>query len=449
MGETFLIKPILDYPYLKITHGKGVYLYTENGQKYLDGSSGAVTANIGHGVQEIIDAMKEQAEKISFVYRTQFTTAPSEKLAQRMSELAPGDLNWSFFVNSGSEAMETAMKIALQHWQERGEKTKNRFISRWMSYHGITVGALSASGHIQRRDIFESVLENYPVVSAPYYYRDANNRSIEQCDDNYADELERAIIRIGPKNIAAFIAEPIIGAAGGALTPSVNYFKKIKQVLDDYNILLIADEVMTGMGRTGKMFAMEHFNVIPDLMTTGKGMGAGYTPIAAAIASDRVMEPIRAGSNSVMSGHTYSANPLSTATTLAVLDYVETHGLIEASLQKGDYLKERLIEILSENRIVGDIRGKGLLIGIEFVENVTTKKPFSKEYGVTDRVVKACFNERLLVYPANSGRDGFHGDAIIISPPLTITYEEIDQLISRLVRSIESVEKQLTKELIS
>src|SRR5699024_3139446 len=205
----------------------------------------------------------------SFVYRTQFTTNVAEQLAKRICHMTPGDLNWSFFVNSGSEATETAFKIAIQYWQEKGKMKKNKIISRQMSYHGITLGALAMSGHTGRREMFEEILEKYAILSAPYYYHDGIGRTIDECDDDYVEQFEREILRIGSENIAAFIAEPMVGAAGAVLTPTKNYVKKIKALCDKYDILVIADEVMTGIGRTGKMFAMEHFDVIPDLITTG------------------------------------------------------------------------------------------------------------------------------------------------------------------------------------
>lgn len=443
MKRTYLIKPILDYEYPIITHGKGIYLYDDRGKQYLDGSSGAVTASIGHGVQEIIDAMAEQSKKVSFVYRSQFSTEAAEQLAKKMSDISPGDLNWSFFVNSGSEATETAMKVAIQYWQEQGIKSKNKIISRWMSYHGITMGALSMSGHIQRRERFEPMLENYPSVSPPYYYRDANGRTIEECDDAYAEELEKAILRVGKENVAAFIAEPMIGAAGGALTPSDQYFRKIKAVCDKYDILLIADEVMTGVGRTGKMFGMEHFGVAADIMATGKGMGAGYTPIAATVVSEKVMEPILNGSKSIMSGHTFSANPQSAATALAVLQYIEKHNVVQNSARVGAYLKERMKELAQKSEIIGDVRGKGLFVGIEFVQDKETKTSFARECDLVNRIVQANFEEGLLVYPANAGVDGLTGDAIILSPPLTITKEEVDELVRRFAAALGKMEKEL------
>lgn len=449
LSKEYLIKPILDHVYPIITHGKGIYLYDDRGKEYMDGSSGAVTANIGHGVQEIIEAMDKQARKISFVYRSQFSTEVAEQLAKKISEISPGDLNWSFFVNSGSEAAETALKIAIQYWQEKGLNTKNKIISRWMSYHGITMGALSMSGHIDRRERFESLLERYPSISAPYYYRDANGKSIEQCDEIYATELEREILRVGAHNVAAFIAEPLIGAAGGVLTPSENYYKKIKEICNKYDVLFIADEVMTGMGRTGKMFAMEHYDVVPDIMITGKGMSAGYTPIAATVVSDQIMEPILNGSKMIMSGHTFSANPQSAATALAVINYLIKNEVVENSALQGEYLKERLKELSKDSKIIGDIRGKGLFIGIEFVKNKSTKEPFPRATNVTNKIIEANFNEGLTIYPANAGIDGVKGDAVILAPPLTITKEEIDILIEKFKRALNKIENVLVKEVIS
>ncbi|WP_368652881.1 aspartate aminotransferase family protein [Ornithinibacillus sp. 4-3] len=446
MLKTYLIKPILDQNYPFITHGKGIYLYDDQGNEYIDGSSGAVTANIGHGVQDIIEAMQVQAQKVSFVYRSQFSTHIAEKLANKISQISPGDLNWSFFVNSGSEATETAMKIAIQYWQEEGRPKKNKIMSRWMSYHGITIGALSMSGHIGRRERFESLLEKYPSISAPYYYRECKDKTVEQCDDFYAAELEKEILRIGAENVAAFIAEPIVGAAGGVLIPSKKYFKKLKTVCEMYDILLIADEVMTGMGRTGKMFAMEHFDVVPDIMATGKGMGAGYTPIAATVVSDQIMNSILNGSKLIMSGHTYSANPQSAATALAVIDYIEKHDLVEKSAQNGKYLIGKMNELAGRSRIIGDVRGEGLFVGIEFVANKDTKSPFLKKYNVINRIIDECFSNLLLIYPANAGVDGINGDAIIIAPPLTITKQEIDELVDRFSKSLEKVENSLLKE---
>lgn len=446
MKRSHLIKPILDYNYPTVSHGNGIYLYDMDGNQYIDGSSGAVTASIGHGVLEVVDAMMVQASKVSFAYRSHFTSEAAETLAKKLSELAPGDLNWTFFVNSGSEATETAMKIAIQHWQEKGYERKNRIVSRWTSYHGITMGALSMSGHVLRRKRFVPLLEDFPGISAPYCYRCPYNSEPSSCKLQCANELETAIQRIGSENIAAFIAEPIIGASAGAVTPPDGYYQRIKETCERYDILFIADEVMTGIGRTGKMFAMEHWGVTPDIIALGKGMSAGYTPMAATLVSDRVMEPILKGSKSIMAGHTYSANPLSAAVSLEVLNYIERMNLVQEAEEKGQYLLQQLHGLAERFDIIGDVRGKGLLLGLEFVSNRISKKSFRLQNGITSRIVNKAFEKGLLIYPASGAIEGIEGDAVIISPPLVISNEEIDCLVKLLEASIEELQHELHAE---
>jgi adenosylmethionine-8-amino-7-oxononanoate aminotransferase len=431
MNRDYLIKPLLGQHYPMISHGKGVYLFDKEGNRYIDGSSGAITVGIGHGVEEIIDVMTEQAKQVSFVYRSQFTSEPAEKLAKKLSDITQGDLNWTFFVNSGTEATETAMKLAIQHYQEKGYKGKNKILSRWMSYHGITIGALSMSGHPLRRQRFVTMLEDYPSVSPPYCYRCPFNLDYPSCNTACASELETAIERIGSEHIAAFIAEPIIGAAGAAIVPPTGYYQRIKEICEKYDILFIADEVMTGLGRTGKMFAMEHWDIQPDIMTLGKGMTSGYTPMAATIASDRVIEPIMQGSKLVMSGHTFSANPLSAAVSLAVIEYVEKHNLVQAAEDKGNYLMNKLNEIKSNSTIIGNVRGKGLLIGIELVGHIKS-----------GALIQKAMKKGLLLYPAVAGTNGKQETAFMIAPPLTISYAEIDELLEILFNSVKEIEAE-------
>jgi adenosylmethionine-8-amino-7-oxononanoate aminotransferase len=441
--KSFLIKPMLDEDYPVIDYGKGVYLFDMEGKKYLDAASGAVTANIGHGIGEIIEAMQEQAKKVSFVYRSQFTSGAAEKLAEKIAALLPGELNWSFFVNSGSEATETAMKMAIQYWQEKGIHTKTKVLSRWVSYHGITLGALSMSGHTGRRARFVPLLEDFPVINPPYCYRCPYNLTAPACNYLCARELNQAIERIGAKKIAAFIAEPVIGAAGGAIAPPKDYFKTIKEICDAHDILFIADEVMTGSGRTGTMLACEHWDITPDIVALGKGLGAGYAPIAAAVASEKVMEPILAGSKSVMSGHTLSANPQSCAVSLAVLEYLEKNEIMKEVENKGVYLRNELENLKGQYPFVGDVRGKGLLLGIEFVEDRFTKTPFQRKALVTQRMVALAKEKGLIVYPAGAGIDGVNGDSIIISPPLTINRKEMEELVSLLEKTFEAFSNQI------
>jgi adenosylmethionine-8-amino-7-oxononanoate aminotransferase len=445
LERSFLIKPVLDETLPTIDYGKGVYLFDMEGKRYLDAASGAVTANIGHGVAEIIEAMQEQAKKVSFVYRSQFTSEAAEKLARKIAELTPGDLNWCFFVNSGSEATETAMKMAIQYWQEKGIHTKTKVLSRWVSYHGITLGALSMSGHTGRRARFVPLLEDFPVINPPYCYRCPYSLEAPSCGFLCAQELETSIKRIGANSIAAFIAEPIIGAAGGAITPPKDYFKVIKKICDENDILFIADEVMTGFGRTGSMLAIEQWDVIPDIVALGKGMGAGYAPIAAALASEKVMEPILKGSKIVMSGHTLSANPQSCAVSLAVLEYLEKNKIVKEVEWKSTYLKKQLEKVKSQFTFIGDVRGKGLLLGIEFVESNIDKTPFPRKMMVTSKMVAMAKENGLLVYPAGAGIDGVNGDSIIISPPLTITQQKMDELIKLLNQTFENFSEYLKK----
>lgn len=442
MKKSYLIKPLLDGHYPTAVYGKGIYIYDDEDKQYIDGSSGAVTASIGHAVPEIIEAMLKQAEKISFVYRSQFTTVEVEQLATKLSEIAfikDGEYS-SFFVNSGSEATETAMKIAIQYWQERGRPTKNKVISRWTSYHGITMGALSLSGHSERRRRFVSLLDDLPTIPAPYCYRCPFNEDYPSCQLRCASELEMAIGRIGAEHIAAFIAEPIIGAAGGVIVPPAGYYERIKEICDRHEILFIADEVMTGIGRTGRMFAMEHWGVQPDIIALGKGMSAGYTPMAATLVSEKIMEPIRTGSKVVMSGHTYSANPQSAAVSLAVLEYIEKHNLVEKAAENGAYLLTQLQQLARNYPIIGDVRGMGLMVGIEFVSNYFSKYPFKKELNLTGTIVSTARDKGLLIYPASSGIEGGDGDAVIISPPLTIKKHEMDQLIEIFKETISDVQ---------
>ncbi|MDQ0882462.1 aspartate aminotransferase family protein [Peribacillus sp. V2I11] len=446
MTRNYLIKPTLDHDYPTISHGNGIYLYDIDGNQYIDGSSGAVTASIGHGVVDVVEAMTEQARKVSFAYRSHFTSEAAEALAKKLSELAPGDLNWSFFVNSGSEATETAMKIAIQHWQEKGFERKNRIVSRWTSYHGITMGALSMSGHVPRRKRFVPLLEDFPSISAPYCYRCPYNTETSGCKLQCANELETAIQRVGSENIAAFIAEPIIGASAGAVTPPDGYYQRIKEICENYDILFIADEVMTGIGRTGKMFAMEHWGVTPDIIALGKGMSAGYTPMAATMVTDRVMEPILKGSKSIMAGHTYSANPLSAAVSLEVLSYIEGNDLVKAAEEKGLYLFKKLQGLAGKFDIIGDVRGKGLLLGLEFVSDRISKTPFDLQVGLTTRLVNKAFTKGLLIYPAAGAIEGIAGDAVILSPPLIITNEEIDRLVKILEASLAELQQELHAE---
>lgn len=448
-SKTNLIKPNLLKEYPMVSHGKGIYLYDSRGKRYLDGCSGALVANLGHGNNHILKAIRHQAQKVAFTYRAQFTNQPSEELAKKLASLSPGDLNWVFFVNSGSEATETAMKIAIQYWQERGCPSKNRVISRWMSYHGITMGALSMSGHKARRKPFVQLLQDYPVAPPPYCYRCPLGLQHPQCNLLCAGELERSIQLIGPENIAAFIFEPVIGASGGAIVPPAGYHQKLVEICRRYDVLLIADEVMTGFGRTGKMFAVQHWDIEPDIMAIGKGLSGGYTPIAATVVSDRIIQTIIEGSGLIMSGHTFSANPLSSAVALAAVEYIESNQLLEKAQKNARLLEKNLRELYLKHAIVGNVRGLGLMWGIELVRDRATGKPFADQPGVTAMVIDQAMQNGLIIYNASGGFIGPAGVTFMVGPPLTIFAREISDLVNLLDHTLSQVENRLAEQILT
>ena len=437
----YVIHPAVDHAPPLAVRGEGIYLFDAEGTRYLDGCSGAVTANIGHGVEEVIEAIGRQAGQLTFAFRSQFANQPAQALAERIGALAPGSLRWLFFVNSGSEATELAVKMALQHWQEQGRSEKTRVLSRTISYHGITLGALSMSGHALRRSRFEALLAKDATVPTPYCLRCPLSLTYPGCQLACADELQARIDALGADNVAAFIAEPVVGASGAAITPPRDYYRRIRAICDANDVLFIADEVMTGMGRTGAMFAVDHFDVVPDLLVLGKGLGAGYTPIAAVVASDDLMAPIRKGSGAVLYGHTLSANPLSAATALAVLDVIERRELVKSARERGAQLEVALRGLAERHPVIGDVRGMGLLLGLELVADATLT-PFPPAQDVTGRLVRHAFERGLLIYPASGALEGA-GDAVMIAPPLTIEAAEVDALVGMLDGALNALEREL------
>ena len=413
------IQPLLKKNYLKATSAKGIYVFDQNGKKYLDGSSGAVTCSLGHSHPKILAFVKQQIDKLQFVYRSQFGSEEAEQLATKLYELSPDKAYaHAFFVNSGTEAIETAMKVAIQYWQEMRQPTKKQFISRWRSYHGITMGALSLSGHPLRRRQFEDSLSKFPGLSA-----DMENTSL----DTQTSEFRKVIETLGAKNIAAFVAEPMVGAAGTCLTPQPEYYVKMKAICQDNDILFIADEVMTAIGRTGTWYGLEHWNTTADIVTIGKSLGAGYAPIAATLMTEQVLDPIRNGTGLIMSGHTYSGHPLSCATAHKVIEVVEEEHLLENVKKQGAYIKAGLSALQKKFNTVSIVRGKGLLMGMEF-------DPARK--GLQAKIIERCYENGLLVYPSVGGPEGTDENGILISPPFIISKSEADELLQKLEESI-------------
>jgi len=425
--------------YPVIVRGQGVYIYDRDGREYLDAVGGIAVVTIGHGVPEIIAAMTEQAQKVAFVHGGAFANEAAIALSEELAGWAPPGLGHVMLLAGGSEATETAMKLARQYQLERGKAGKYRIISRWTSYHGNTIGALSMSGRTAWRWEFVPYLQNFPKIHPPYCYRCPYGKTYPSCSVACADDLERVITLEGPDSIAAFIAEPVIGTSAAGVTPPPEYYPRIREICDKYDVLFIADEVINGAGRTGKNFGIEHWGVTPDMITVGKALSSGYAPLAAVLVHDRVYDAMARGSARTTQGFTYSGHPLSSAVGLAVLQYARAHNLVANAARIGKLLLERL-NGLKRHPIVGDARGTGLIQGVEFVADQASKRPFPVKAEITRRIVEATMEEGVVVVPGMGGMiDGVAGDHIQISPPYIFTEANVDQLVTALDKAIQRV----------
>jgi adenosylmethionine-8-amino-7-oxononanoate aminotransferase len=427
-------------PFPAAVRGEGALLWDSEGKQYLDFSGSAAVNLIGHGVREIVDAMSEQARALEFVHTSQFTTPVAEDYARELLEFAGETFRGGavFFTCGGSEAVESALKLARQYQVEIGQKQRFQVFSRRQSYHGATLGALAVSGNVRRRQIYLPMVREFEQVSLPYCYR--CRYDCKNCGQQYADELERALAA-GKNEAGAFIFEPVSGATLGAAVPPPGYLQEIAAVCRRHGVLLIADEVMTGMGRTGRNFAVEHWGVAPDLIVTAKGMSSGYAPLGAVIASARVVDAIASGSGSFTHGFTYNAHPVSVAVGRAVLRRIREHKLVQAALQQGTAgaALKSVLEGLRDVPAVGDVRGLGLLWGIEFVADKKTKRPFPMELDFAGRVGQAAAGRGLLVYPMQGCVDGYAGDHLLIAPPAVISPEQIAWAAGQLRDAIDQV----------
>ena len=421
---------------------EGVYIYDTEGNRYLDGSGGAVVVGIGHGVKAVADAMLQQAGRIAFAHGSQFTTQAAIDLASRLVKFSPAGLTRVYFLSGGSEAIETAMKLARQYQVERGQPSKYKVISRWTSYHGNTLGALALSGHTGRRRHYLPLMQHTPHIAPAYCYRCPFGATPENCSLECALDLEKTILYEGPDSVSAFLAEPVVGATAGALVPRDGYFQKIREICDRYDVLLIADEVMTGMGRTGRNFAVDHWNVVPDMIVVGKGLSSGYTPIYTVIVKEAIHAAVKEGSGVFVHGHTYSQNPLSAAVACAVMDYLAQHDLVSRSAQMGACLLKAL-QPLYRHQFVGDIRGLGLFAGIEFIRDRKTKAVFDPKLRLNALIGNRAFRKGLITYPGGGGADGVNGDHLLLAPPLVITTQEIDLMVSILNETFAEIFKEV------
>lgn len=428
----------LNGEYLDIVRGDGVYIYDENGKQYLDAASGVCVVSVGYGNQEIITAISNQIKQISFTYGFA-DNIPRQKLAKKLDEWSPDGMGHTktIFSSSGAEANESAIKLSYQYHQERGNVNKTKIVGRWQSYHGNTVSTLSIGGRSAWRSKFNSLLHDSLHISPPYCYRCSSTDSHSSCAENFANELQKIIQREGAENISAFIAEPIIGTSMSAVVPPKGYYENIRSICDENDILFIADEVMSGMGRTGKKWGIDHWNVSPDIITTSKGIGAGYSPISAAIFSEKVWDAISSGSGSTTHSTTYGGNPLSCAVGCAVIDYIEKNDLISNAEVMGEKLISKLNEELSDIPYVGDIRGKGLLIGIEIVSDKISKSIFDPKLDLAHKIEDEARKNGLIILSGVPGLvDGVGGDHLELCPPYIINDDHVEFIVSILKKSI-------------
>jgi len=418
--------------------GEGCYLYDTSGKQYLDASGGAAVSCLGHGDQAIIDAVKAQLDTLAYAHTGFFTTAPAETLADLLIAHAPGDLDRVYLVSSGSEAMESALKLARQYFVEKAEPKRGRIIARKQSYHGNTMGALSAGGNEWRRAQFGPLLIDMSHIDPCYEYRLRHaGESLEDYGLRAANLLEEELLRVGPETVMAFAAEPVVGATAGALVAAPGYFKRIREICDQYGILLILDEVMCGMGRTGSLYACEQDAVAPDILCIAKGLGAGYQPIGAMLCSAQIYATIENGTGFFQHGHTYLGHPTAAAAGVAVVSAMLDRGLVDQVAPKGASLMLALQAQFGQHGHIGDIRGRGLFQAIELVADRDTKLPFDPPRKIAARIKAAAFEAGLICYPMSGTIDGKTGDHVLLAPPFIIEDAQIDELVSKLSGAME------------
>ena len=420
----------------KIAHGQGVYLTDTTGKFYIDGSGGPAVYCLGHGHEEVNQAIKHQFDRIAHGYRYNFTSDPLEELTERVAAACGGDLKHMVFVSGGSEAVESCLKLALQYHAARGEPSRCRFISRERSWHGNTLGALALSGFRERRLSFEGALVEVPKLSPVNAYRPPQGVSPAEVAQVCAAELEAKILEMGAQNVAAFVFEPVVGAAGGIVPAPSGYARLVREICNRHGVLMIADEVMCGAGRCGTWRALAHDGVVPDIMPIAKGLAGGYMPLGAAVYTTKVAEPIFAVHGGPQTGHTFTGHTAACAAGAAVQRIVERDGLVARVADKGEFLKFLLAEALGDVEAVGDIRGRGFFVGIELVADRATKRPFPAEKTLYLKIRQHSLENGLICYPCNGNVDGIAGDTIILAPPYIASDAELSEIVDLTARSV-------------
>jgi hypothetical protein len=420
-----------------VAGGDGPYLIDTTGKRYLDACGGAAVSCLGHSVSAVTGAVKAQLDRIPYAHTSFFTSEPAERLADMLVETAPPGIERVYFVSGGSEAIEAAIKLSRQYFMEQGEASRRHVIARWQSYHGNTLGALSAGGNRWRRAQFEPLL--VPAmhhIDACHYWRWGEpGESPEQYGLRVANQLDEKIRALGPETVAAFIAEPVVGATMGAVAAAPGYFKRIREICDQHGVLLILDEVMCGMGRTGYMFASEADGIAPDIVCIAKGLGAGIQPIGAMLCSGAIYAAIENGSGFFQHGHTYLGHATACAAGVAVLERIP--GLLPNVVAMGDTLQAALDAALGQHPQVGDVRGRGLFRGIEIVADKETKAPFAPSLGIAAKLKQACFSDGLMVYPMGGTVDGLHGDHALIAPPFIIGDNHVEEIVTKFRAALD------------
>lgn len=430
-------------PRPELDRAEGIYMWDTTGKRYIDGSSGAMVSNIGHSNPNVLAAMQKQMERGTFGYRLHFQTEASEKLAARAAALAPEGLNKVFFVSGGSEATESAMKLARQYALTCGEAQRYKVISRTPSYHGATLGALAVTGYAPMTAPFDPMMHAMPKIPAPRAYLDGLDPTDPATGHHYAQMLEDKILEEGPQTCLAFMVEPVGGASTGALVPPAGYMQRIREICDQYGVLLIHDEVMSGGGRTGRFFAAEHWDVTPDIICLSKGFGGGYVPLGAVIARDDIVEAVL-DNGGFIHGHTYAGNPLACAAGLAVIDEIERENLTENSALMGDKLAENLRSLMQKYTIIGDVRGKGLLAAFELMSDRATKAPLPKGLNAYNRLVDIAYEKGLIIYSRRT-RGGLAGDHFLVCPPMITTEAQLGEITDLLDASLAAFTAEISQ----
>ncbi|WP_299424948.1 aspartate aminotransferase family protein [uncultured Shimia sp.] len=423
-----------------VTRGEGVFLYDADGKAYFDGSGGAAVSCLGHSDPAVIEAIKSQLDATAYAHTGFFTSEPAEALADKLIASAPGKLDRVYLVSGGSEAMESALKLARQYMLEKGETQRRHVIARRQSYHGNTLGALATGGNLWRREPFSPLLMETHHIAPCYAYRDQkSDETSHDYGQRAAQELEDKILELGADEVLAFVAEPVVGATSGAVPSVEGYFKRIRQICDKYGVLLILDEVMCGMGRTGSLFAYEQEHISPDICAVAKGLGAGYQPIGAMLCTKEIFDTIKDGSGFFQHGHTYNGHPTAAAAALAVVRRLIDDGLVSRVTPLGAQLKRELINAFGEHQNVGDIRGRGLFLGMELVTDRDTKEPFDPALEIPARLKSAAFEAGLICYPMGGTIDGKRGAHILLAPPFILEASHIDLIVGTLERALKQV----------